>query len=280
MTINFAAIAVTKPDKKIDADITAQLAKILDAKQTEFSPEIIHDGRAVKLLCEEPRLIPAELGLDIFFRPYPQHSFKLLVCDMESTIVNNEFLDEIADYMGVGQRVAEITARAMNGELNFEEALKERISLIQGLSQAEAETILQTRLKYNTGARDLILGCKAQGIYCALISGGFTMFTKAVKEEIGFDEHRANELLFSNGKLFGVGNPILGKEAKLEYLQKQVQKMGIDISQTITMGDGANDLPMLHAAGMGVAYVGKPKVKAEIYSQINSGNLSNLLFAL
>lgn len=276
MTINFAAIFVAKPDKKIDENTTQQLAKLLGSTQIES----LHAGRAVRILCEQPVAIPAELGLDIFFRPYPLSPVKLLVCDMESTIVNNEFLDEIADYLGIGEKVAKITARAMNGELDFEAALKERINLIEGLSLAEAETILQTRLQYNTGAKELIRGCKEQGIHCALVSGGFTMFTKAVKEELGFDEHHANELLFTSNKLTGVGEPILGKEAKLEYLQKQVNLMRIDISQTITMGDGANDLPMLHAAGMGVAYVGKPKVKAEIFSQINSGDLSSLLLAL
>ena len=225
-------------------------------------------------------IIPADIKTDIFFVPSGNKPFKLLVCDMESTIVDNEFLDEIADYLGIGEKVAGITARAMNGELNFEAALKERINLIAGLSLDEAKNILKTRLKYNPGAKEMVATCKAAGIYCALVSGGFTLFTQAVKEELGFDEHRANTLIFEQNKLIGVTEPILGKEAKLEYLEAQCQKLGISTSQAITMGDGANDLPMLHAAGLGIAYVAKPKVKAEIANRIDSGNLASLLATL
>ena len=280
MNINFAAIFVAKPNQTIDEKTISQLAHILGSTQIEILNKNNQAGRAVQILCEKKLHIPESFGLDVFFRPYPLQPIKLLVCDMESTIVENEFLDEIANYLGIGKKVEEITARAMNGELDFESALKERINLIKGLSQEEAQKILQTRLKYNQGASELIKGCKEAGIYCALVSGGFTMFTEFVANELGFNEHRANHLIFENGALQGVTSPILGKEAKLEYLNNQCQKMDIETTQAITMGDGANDLPMLHGAGLGVAYAAKPKVKAEIFSQINSGDLSSLLFAI
>jgi phosphoserine phosphatase len=270
--MNFDAIVTGN----VEENTIKQIAQIVDSKQIET----LGQGDAVKIIGAKKNILPADIKADIFFVPQNNKPFKLLICDMESTIVDNEFLDEIADYLGIGEKVADITARAMNGELNFEEALKERINLINGLSLIEAKTILRTRLKYNPGAKEMVRKCKEQGIYTALVSGGFTMFTEAVKEELGFDEHRANTLVFDNEKLTGVTEPILGKEAKLEYLQNQCTKMGIDAAQVIAMGDGANDLPMLHAAGLGVAYVAKPKVKAEIFSRIDSGNLASLLAAL
>ncbi len=268
MTIYFDAIVTNN-------DNPQKIAELLGSKQIET----LGQG-ATKIIGAKKNIIPADIKADIFFVPQNKKPFKLLVCDMESTIVDNEFLDEIADYLGIGNKVADITARAMNGELNFEAALKERIKLTAGLSYKEAQEILKTRLKYNEGAKEMVAKCKEAGLYCALVSGGFTMFTQAVKEELGFDEHRANTLVFENEKLTGVTEPILGKEAKLEYLQNQCTKMGIETSQAITMGDGANDLPMLHAAGLGIAYVAKPKVKAEIANRIDSGNLASLLLAL
>ena len=266
--MNFDAILLNN-------DNPGKIAELLGSTQIEN----LGQG-AVKIIGAKKNILPAEIKADIFFVPQNKKPFKLLVCDMESTIVDNEFLDEIADYLGIGSKVADITARAMNGELNFEAALKERIKLTEGLTLLEAKNILKTRLKYNPGAREMVAKCKEAGLYCALVSGGFTMFTEAVKEELGFDEHRANTLVFTNEKLTGVTEPILGKEAKLEYLEAQCAKMGIDLSQSITMGDGANDLPMLHAAGLGIAYVAKPKVKTEIANRIDSGNLASLLAAL
>lgn len=216
-------------------------------------------------------------GFDVIIRNAANHP-KLLLCDMESTIIKNEFLDEIANHLGIGEQVANITARAMNGELGFEESMHERINLVKGLKKSDILKLADERMVYNEGAKELIAGCKARGIKTILVSGGFTIFTEIVKNHLGFDEHYANELIFDGENLSGVKEPILGKEAKLEILKEQCKELGIEASQTITIGDGANDLPMLHAAGAGIAYRAKPIVKKEIENQFNYANLDGLLY--
>ena len=218
----------------------------------------------------------APVDCDLIVRPATL-DFKLLICDMESTIIDNEFLDEIADHLGIGEQVANITKRAMNGELGFEESMHERIELVKDVSRETLLQLTKDRLAYNEGAKELIQGCNAKGIHTMLVSGGFTLFTEIVANELGFKEHFANELIFENEKLVGVQEPILGKESKLEILQKRSAEMRIDISQAITMGDGANDLPMLKAAGLGIAYRAKPLVKEEISNQFNIANLDGVL---
>lgn len=216
-------------------------------------------------------------GFDVIIRPASNYP-KLLLCDMESTIIKNEFLDEIADHLGIGEQVADITARAMNGQLGFEESMHERINLVKGLTKSDILKLADERMIYNDGAKELIAGCREKGIKTILVSGGFTAFTEIVKDHLGFDEHYANELLFDGEKLSGVQEPILGKETKLEILNAKCQELGIKTSQTITIGDGANDLPMLHAAGTGIAYRAKPIVKKEIDNQFNFANLDGLLY--
>ena len=217
--------------------------------------------------------------VDIIIQEISKRTKKLLICDMESTIIENEFLDEIGGLIGIKQQVAMITERAMNGQINFEDALKERLDLIKDMPQIQITNLLKTRLKYNQGAKELVIACRQAGIYTMLVSGGFTIFTDYVAKELGFDESQANELIFENGMLKGLKEPILGKQAKLKLLEDKAKILEITLAETMAIGDGANDLPMLHAAGLGLAYKAKPKVREEIENQINHSNLMAAAYA-
>ena len=204
---------------------------------------------------------------------------RLLIADMDSTMIRQECIDELADEAGVGARVADITARAMNGELDFEGALRERVGLLKGLPEGVIAQVLRDRITLMPGGKVLLATMKAQGAYAALVSGGFTAFTTAVAEKLGFDENRANRLHVSDGKLAGtVAEPILGKEAKLQALTEITARLGTTPAQALAVGDGANDLPMLLAAGTGVALHAKPRVQAECDVRINHGDLTALLY--
>ena len=204
---------------------------------------------------------------------------RLLIADMDSTMIRQECIDELADEAGVGARVAEITARAMNGELDFEGALRERVGLLRGLPEAVIAQVLRDRITLMPGGRVLLATMKSNGAYAALVSGGFTAFTSAVAETLGFDENRANTLHLEGGKLAGtVAEPILGKEAKLKALQEISARLGITPAEALAVGDGANDLPMLQAAGTGVALHAKPRVQAECAVRVNHGDLTALLY--
>jgi len=243
--------------------------------------EILREGVAADIFCEKPEeLTRPQQDFDFFVQKADTRKKKLLVCDMESTIIDNEFLDEIADIVGAHDQVAAITERAMNGEINFEEALEERIKIVSGLPESEVRALIASRLQYNQGAKELIAACRSNGVYTMLVSGGFTIFTDHVARELGFDESYANRLIFTRGKLSGVEKPILSKESKLHFLQSKAADMGINLEQTAAIGDGANDLPMLHAAGLGIAYKAKPKVKGEIKAQINHSDLMAAAFAM
>ncbi|SFR35905.1 phosphoserine phosphatase SerB [Litoreibacter janthinus] len=219
------------------------------------------------------------LGVDLVIQQMDGRRKKMLLADMDSTMIQQECIDELADEAGVGPRVADITARAMNGELDFEEALKERVGLLEGLDSAVIETVLNTRISYMPGGKELLSTIKANGAYTALVSGGFTAFTASVAKELGFDENRANTLLENNGKLTGkVGMPILGREAKVQALEEITARLGITEAEVIAVGDGANDLGMLQRAGAGVALHAKPTVQAQAKIRVNHGDLTALLF--
>jgi phosphoserine phosphatase len=198
---------------------------------------------------------------------------------MDSTMIEQECIDELADEAGVGKRVAEITKRAMNGELDFEDALIERVKLLKGLSSEIIVNVLKGRITLMPGAESLIKTMKSNGSYCALVSGGFTDFTEAISKILGFDENRANTLLQKNKILTGeVQFPILGRQAKVEALTDITKKLGYAHSDVIAVGDGANDLGMLTKAGMGVALHAKPIVAAQCKARLNFANLEGLLF--
>ncbi len=219
------------------------------------------------------------LRVDMVVQKAEGRKKRLLIADMDSTMIQQECIDELADEAGVGAHVAAITARAMNGELDFDAALRERVGLLKGLPEGVIARVLRDRITFMPGGAVLLATMKAQGAYAALVSGGFTAFTTAVAARLGFDENRANILLAEDGKLAGtVADPILGKEAKLMALKEITSQLGITPFEAIAVGDGANDLPMLLAAGTGVALHAKPRVQTECEVRVNHGDLSALLY--
>lgn len=219
------------------------------------------------------------IGLDLAILPTVGRRKSILLADMDSTMIDQECIDELADMAGVGPRVAQITARAMNGELNFHEALIERVGLLAGLEESVIAEVLANRITLAPGGRELVATMRANGGYAALVSGGFTSFTGPVAAELGFDEDRANTLLAEDGVLTGhVSLPVLGREAKVEALTQIAAARGLTPDDVIAVGDGANDLGMLQLAGTGVALHAKPAVAAQARVRINHGDLSALLY--
>ena len=217
--------------------------------------------------------------VDLVVQPLEGRRKKMLLADMDSTMIRQECIDELAAEAGVGARVADITARAMNGELDFEAALIERVGLLKGLPEDMIEHVLDTRITHMPGGYELVSTMKAHGAFAALVSGGFTAFTARVAAALGFDENRANTLIAADGVLTGeVGRPILGKAAKVTALQEITARLGITASDVLAVGDGANDLGMLTLAGTGVALHAKPTVQAQCDVRINHGDLTALLF--
>jgi len=203
---------------------------------------------------------------------------KLLVADMESTIIVNEMVDELAALVGVGEQVATITHRAMNGEIRFKEALRERVALLGGLEEAALKETCE-RIVFMQGARALVATMRAHGARCALVSGGFRVYTGYVAPRVGFDWHYANDLVVRDGVVAGtVTEPILGREAKREALISLCHELKFDLSASIAVGDGANDIDMIEAAGMGVAFRAKPALKAVAPVAIDHGDLTALLY--
>ncbi len=220
-----------------------------------------------------------KMQIDLVIQPGAGRRKKMLLADMDSTMIQQECIDELADEAGVGDRVKDITARAMNGELDFEGALTERVGLLAGLDQSVIGKVLAHRITLMPGGRALLGTMRANGAYAALVSGGFTAFTAAVAAQLGFDENRANTLLTENGKLTGaVQHPILGRAAKIEALEQITARLGIAETDVIAVGDGANDLGMLGRAGTGVALHAKPSVAAKCDVRINFGDLTALLY--
>ncbi|MEM7320691.1 MAG: phosphoserine phosphatase SerB [Pseudomonadota bacterium] len=220
-----------------------------------------------------------KIGVDLIVQPASGRRKKMLLADMDSTMIQQECIDELADMAGVGARVKDITARAMNGELDFEGSLNERVGLLEGLDVDIIDQVLRERITFMPGGHVLLATMKAAGAYCALVSGGFTAFTAKVAAQLGFDENRANTLMSENGRLTGqVGQPILGKQAKVEALDQITARLGIADSDVLAVGDGANDLGMLHRAGTGVALHAKPSVAAQCDVRVNHGDLTALLF--
>ncbi|WP_417272827.1 phosphoserine phosphatase SerB [Celeribacter halophilus] len=218
-------------------------------------------------------------GIDLVAQPAEGRRKKMLLADMDSTMIQQECIDELADVAGVGERVKEITAKAMNGELDFEGALTERVGLLKGLPESVIQKVIDERITFMPGGKALLATMKRDGAYAALVSGGFTAFTGYVAETLGFDENRANILQVENGELVGKpGLPILGREAKVAALNEITERLGLAHGEVIAVGDGANDLGMLKLAGAGVALHAKPSVAAECDIRINHGDLTALLY--
>ena len=219
------------------------------------------------------------VGVDLAIQPAAGRKKRVLLADMDSTMIGQECIDELADVAGIGAHVAAITARAMNGELDFDEALTARVALLRDLPETVIAEVLASRITYTPGGAALVATMRAAGGYAALVSGGFTAFTAAVAAQLGFDENRANQLEIAHGRLTGrVIAPILGRAAKVAALEEICARLGCAAEDVIAVGDGANDLGMLGRAGAGVALHAKPAVAAQCQLRITHGDLSALLF--
>jgi phosphoserine phosphatase len=218
-------------------------------------------------------------GVDLVVQPGKGRRKKVLLADMDSTMVQQECIDELAAHAGVGERVAQITARAMNGELDFAEALHARVALLAGLPTSVVDTVLTERITMTPGGAELVATMRAHGGYAALVSGGFTPFTRAVAGRLGFDEHRANTLEVDADHFTGrVVEPVVGSEAKVAALREVTSRLGLTPADAIAVGDGANDLDMLRLAGTGVALHAKPVVAERTEVRVNHGDLTAVLF--
>jgi len=209
----------------------------------------------------------------------PSRRRRLLLADMDSTIITVECIDEMADVLGLKPQIAAITERAMRGELDFAAALRERAGMLAGLPREALEQVYAERIRLTPGARTLVMTMRANGAYTALVSGGFRFFTGRVRAAAGFDHDRANDLVWANDRLTGtVQEPILGAQAKLAALRELTQGRQLRPMETMAVGDGANDLPMLQAAGLGVAYHAKPMVARDAAARIDHNDLTALLY--
>lgn len=243
--------------------------KACDVMFQKLSPEVA-DQLTRPLLSNSP--------IDLLTQDLANRRKKLFVADMDSTIVAGETLDDLAELAGIGSKIAEITARAMNGEILFRDALRERMAMLRGLPASYLEKTAET-LTLSPGAETLVSTLKANGVYTALVSGGFRYFTNRVADQLGFDFNKGNEIEIINDRFSGeIIDPIVTKAVKQETLEALAKERGIDLLETLTVGDGANDLPMLQAAGLGVAYRAKPIVIAGASAQITHTDLTTLLY--
>ncbi len=230
-------------------------------------------------IAERLRAARGDLPIDVVVQRTDNRRKKLFLADMDSTMIGQECIDELADFAGLKAHVAAITERAMRGEIDFEPALRERVALLKGLDVKVIDEVLDTRITLTPGGPELVHTMRAHGAYTCLVSGGFTLFSRVVAQRIGFHDNRANELLADNGKLTGaVAEPILGRAAKLATLLELRETHDIDAVDTLVVGDGANDLAMIEKAGMGVAFHAKPAVAAAAHARIDFGDLSALLY--
>ncbi len=249
-----------------------------------LDPEIAADiafasEEAPAAIAERLRTALGDLAIDVVVQPQATRRKRLFLADMDSTIIGQECIDELADFAGLKAHVAAITERAMRGEIAFEPALRERVALLKGLPVSVVDEVLQHRITLTPGGPALVHTMRAHGAYTCLVSGGFTLFTRRVAEMVGFQENRANELIVEDARLTGrVVEPILGRDAKLAALIELRESFDLDAIDTLAVGDGANDLAMIGEAGLGVAYHAKPAVAAAAAARIDHGDLTALLY--
>jgi phosphoserine phosphatase len=246
-----------------------------EAAEIAFTPENINlaelRAHITTAVSDDP--------VDVNIFPADIRRKKLLIADMDSTMIEQECIDELADVLNLKAHVSAITERAMCGEIEFEPALRERVALLKDLDLERVNEVLHTRITIMSGAKTLVRTMKAHGAYTALISGGFTLFTGPISQKIGFDEHTSNILHHENNRLSGtVGNPIIGREAKRARLITLRTQFGLNINETLAVGDGANDLDMIHESGLGVAFHAKPAVSASADASVTHTDLTALLF--
>ncbi len=261
-----------------DAAVATAVEALKKSGATVGAPAWLDRGIACDLPFDGPAAPVSLPGVDAVALPAAGRRKKLLVADMESTMIHNEMLDELAEFLGLREKIAGITARAMNGEIDFAGALEERVGLLKGLPVGRLDEAA-TRIRYMPGGATLVATMQKHGAYCALVSGGFTYFTAMVRKALGFDLDAANVLEHDGTSLAGtVGRPILGKEAKLTTLQRLAGERSLGEADAVSVGDGANDLPMLKAAGLGVAFHAKPAVAAQVPARVDHGDLTALLY--
>ena len=241
--------------------------------------EVLVEAQALAPVREAVARALSDLPVDACVQPWAGRRRALLIADMDSTIIGCECIDELADFAGVKAEVSEITERAMRGELDFEGALRERVAMLKGLPLSDLERAYEERVRLNPGARTLVRTMAAHGARCVLVSGGFGFFTARVAQAAGFHAERANRLIEAGDVLAGeVGEPILGREAMLAALREETAALGTDPSAALAVGDGANDLAMIEAAGLGVAYRAKPVVAAQAHAKVDHADLTALLY--
>ena len=245
------------------------------AADIPFTAETTRDQRS---LAE--RLRGTTSGIDIVVQPAAARRKKLFLADMDSTMIEQECIDELADYVGLKAHVAAITERAMRGDIAFEPALRERVALLEGLPISVIEEVLRDRIRLTAGGKTLVATMRANGAVTCMVSGGFTLFTDRIAAMIGFDKSRANRLTLVDGhKLAGkVADPVFGRDGKRAALIELRQDLGLAKNDTMAIGDGANDLDMILEAGLGVAYHAKPKIAATAPARIDHGDLTALLY--
>ncbi|MHA7777507.1 phosphoserine phosphatase SerB [Roseibium sp. M-1] len=280
-----ATLVSTPTAPAVDEDL---IRRAQDALGTSGPATVLSTGVAADIRFDGPDASVADALLrdcigrapvDVFVQKEAGRRKRLLIADMDSTMIRQECIDELAAELGLKDRISEITERAMRGEIEFEPALRERVGLLAGLPVSAIGTVLSTRIQLMPGGRTLVQTMKANGAYCALVSGGFTHFTQSIAALLGFDENQANILLEEDGKLSGkVSEPILGRDAKRERLEFLAADQGLSFDETLAVGDGANDLAMIERAGAGVAYRAKPAVAAAADFRIDHGDLTALLY--
>jgi phosphoserine phosphatase len=284
------ATLVTPQDQPVldDASIARAAALLPNARAPDWlAPQIAADIPFEPVGAIESREIAdgirtalADLPVDVFVQLRAYRRKKLLLADMDSTMIRQECIDELADFVGLKKQVSAITERAMRGEIEFEPALRERVALLRGLEHNIVDRILDERIVLTSGGRTLVQTMRANGAHTVLVSGGFTLFAERIAAAIGFQEVRANVLMIDGESFAGtVHEPILGREAKVAALIELRAKLGLERAETLAIGDGANDLAMLEEAGLGVAYHAKPAVAAAAHARVDHGDLTALLYA-
>ena len=281
------ATLVANPSRPaITAEVAAATTRALGQETQQavlasgIATDLLFEGQDAKTAEARIRSSLADAPIDVIVQPEATRRKRLLLADMDSTMIGQECIDELADYVGLKSEVSEITERAMRGEIAFEPALRERVALLKDLPAGVVDEIIASRITLMPGGPALVRTMRAAGAYTALVSGGFTLFTGPVSEKIGFHEHRSNRLVLTGDTLSGeVEEPILGREAKLATLVELRERLGLRSHETLAVGDGANDLAMLGEAGLGVAFRAKPAVAAAAHARIEHADLTALLYA-